>query len=74
MGKLDGKRVAFLATDGVEQVELTEPSLYLGYTEGAAERSAGQPGGPAVVNRPEIRPGRAGVADGPSNHHALRVA
>jgi protease I len=25
MGKLDNKRVAFLATDGVEQVELTEP-------------------------------------------------
>jgi deglycase len=25
MPKLDGKRVAFLATDGVEQVELTEP-------------------------------------------------
>jgi len=25
MGRLDGKRVAFLATDGVEQVELTEP-------------------------------------------------
>src|SRR5512132_4022460 len=25
MGKLNGKRVAFLATDGVEQVELTEP-------------------------------------------------
>ena len=25
MGKLDGKRVAILATDGVEQVELTEP-------------------------------------------------
>jgi len=25
MGKLDGKKVAFLATDGVEQVELTEP-------------------------------------------------
>jgi deglycase len=25
MGKLDGKRVAFLATDGVEQVELAEP-------------------------------------------------
>lgn len=24
-GKLDGKRVAFLCTDGVEQVELTEP-------------------------------------------------
>lgn len=24
-GKLDGKRVAILATDGVEQVELTDP-------------------------------------------------
>lgn len=25
MGKLDGKRIAILATDGVEEVELTEP-------------------------------------------------
>src|SRR4051794_15061667 len=25
MGKLDGKKIAFLATDGVEEVELTEP-------------------------------------------------
>src|SRR5215210_1366740 len=25
MGKLDGKRIAILATDGVEQVELTKP-------------------------------------------------
>ncbi len=25
MGKLDGKRIAFLATHGVEQIELTEP-------------------------------------------------
>jgi protease I len=25
MGKLDGKNIAFVATDGVEQVELTEP-------------------------------------------------
>ena len=25
MGKLDGKRIAFIATDGVEQVELTRP-------------------------------------------------
>ena len=25
MGKLDGKKIAFLATDGVEQVELTQP-------------------------------------------------
>ena len=24
MGKLDGRKIAFLATDGVEQVELTE--------------------------------------------------
>ena len=29
MGKLDGKRIAFLATDGVEQVELTEPRKVL---------------------------------------------
>jgi protease I len=25
MGKLDGKKIAFLATDGVEEIELTEP-------------------------------------------------
>jgi protease I len=25
MGKLSGKKIAFVATDGVEQVELTEP-------------------------------------------------
>ena len=25
MGQLDGRRIAFLATDGVEQIELTEP-------------------------------------------------
>src|SRR4051794_39275393 len=25
MGKLDGKKIAFLATDGVEQVELVQP-------------------------------------------------
>jgi protease I len=25
MGKLDGKKIAFLATDGVEQIELTQP-------------------------------------------------
>ena len=25
MGKLGGKRIAFLATHGVEQIELTEP-------------------------------------------------
>ena len=34
MGKLDGKRIAFLATDGVEQVELTEP-LEAARNEGA---------------------------------------
>jgi hypothetical protein len=26
-GKLDGKRIAILATDGVEQVELTHPAM-----------------------------------------------
>jgi protease I len=36
MGALDGKKVAFLATDGVEQVELTEPWK-------AVEEAAGQP-------------------------------
>ena len=34
MGKLDGKRIAFLAADGVEQVELTEPRK-AAETEGA---------------------------------------
>jgi protease I len=36
MGKLDGKKVAFLAADGVEQVELTEPWK-------AVEQEGGQP-------------------------------
>jgi protease I len=34
MGKLDGKKIAFLQTDGVEQVELTEPLKAIG-DEGA---------------------------------------
>jgi protease I len=34
MGKLDGKRIAFLATDGVEEIELTEPRKAV-ETEGA---------------------------------------
>jgi protease I len=34
MGKLDGKKIAFLATDGVEQVELTRPLEAIG-DEGA---------------------------------------
>jgi len=36
MAALDGKRIAFLATDGVEQVELTEPWK-------AVEQAGGQP-------------------------------
>src|SRR3954469_9862814 len=36
MGKLDGKKVAFIAADGVEQVELTEPWK-------AVEQEGGQP-------------------------------
>jgi protease I len=35
--KLDGKRVAFLATDGVEQVELTEPWKAVEEAGGAPE-------------------------------------
>src|SRR5688572_18468534 len=37
MGKLDGKRVAFLATDGVEQVELIEPWKRVGEEGGTPE-------------------------------------
>jgi protease I len=36
MGALDGKKVAFLATDGVEQIELTDPWK-------AIEEAGGQP-------------------------------
>jgi protease I len=36
MGAIDGKRIAFVATDGVEQVELTEPWK-------AVEEAGGQP-------------------------------
>src|SRR5688572_31845380 len=36
MGKLDGKRIAFLAADGVEHSELTEPWK-------AVEREGGKP-------------------------------
>jgi protease I len=36
MGALDGKRIAFVATDGVEQVELTEPWK-------AVQEAGGQP-------------------------------
>ena len=36
MGKLDGKKIAFLATDGVEQSELTEPWK-------AVEKEGGKP-------------------------------
>src|SRR6476620_1174908 len=36
MGKLDGKTIAFIATDGVEQVELTEPWK-------AVEQAGGKP-------------------------------
>jgi protease I len=36
MGKLDGKKIAFIAADGVEQVELTEPWK-------AVEQEGGQP-------------------------------
>ena len=48
-GKLQGKRVAFLATDGVEQVELTEPWK-------AVEQAGGTPG--ARLGRGRRDPGR----------------
>lgn len=37
MGKLSNKRIAFLATDGVEQVELTEPWKAVGEAGGTPE-------------------------------------
>jgi deglycase len=39
-GKLDGKTIAFLATDGVEQVELTEPWKAVEQAGGTPERIA----------------------------------
>lgn len=50
-GQLEGKRIAFLFTDGVEQVELTEPL--------AAVREAG--GEPRLVS---LKPGRVQMFDG----------
>jgi len=50
-GQLDGKRIAFLFTDGVEQVELTEPL--------SAVREAG--GEPRLVS---LKPGRVQMFDG----------
>lgn len=50
-GQLAGKRIAFLFTDGVEQVELTEPL--------AAVREAG--GEPRLVS---LKPGRVQMFDG----------
>lgn len=50
-GQLEGKRIAFLFTDGVEQVELTEPL--------AAVREAG--GEPRLVS---VKPGRVQMFDG----------
>jgi len=41
MGKLDGKRIAFLATDGVEQVELTEPRKAVEQEGAETEQTAG---------------------------------
>jgi protease I len=43
-GKLDGKRVAFLATDGVEQIELTEPWKAVENEGGTPELISLEPG------------------------------
>jgi protease I len=44
MGKLDNKKVAFLATDGVEQVELTEPWKKVEEEGGTPELISLEPG------------------------------
>jgi protease I len=43
-GKLDGKKIAFLATDGVEQVELTEPWKAVEQEGGKPELISLEPG------------------------------
>jgi deglycase len=43
-GKLEGKRVAFLATDGVEQIELTEPWKAVENEGGTPELISLEPG------------------------------
>jgi deglycase len=43
-GKLDGKRIAFLAADGVEQVELTEPWKAVEQAGGKPELISLEPG------------------------------
>ncbi len=44
MGELDGKRIAFVATDGVEQVELTEPWKAVEEAGGKPELISVEPG------------------------------
>lgn len=58
MGVLDRKRIASLATDGVEQVELTEPREAVTRAGATAELlSAGSP------DRPDRGPSRKGDDD-----------
>jgi protease I len=50
MNELQGKRVAFLATDGVEEVEYTQPRAAVEAAGGTAELIAPQGGGIQAVN------------------------
>ena len=50
MNELQGKRVAFLATDGVEEVEYTQPRAAVEAAGGIAELIAPQGGGIQAVN------------------------
>ena len=63
--RLSGTRIAFLATDGVEQVELTEPleaARSEGAETGAAEPGCGDPGDQPSRPRGHLR-GAGAVAD-----------
>ena len=51
-GKLDGKRIAILANDGIEQVELTEPRKAL------EEAGARPTSSPRSGRDPGLRPSR----------------
>ena len=54
-GRLDGKWVALVVTDGFEQVELTS-----GYAESYTPTAIGPDGVTGAAARPRCPPGRAG--------------
>jgi protease I len=64
-GKLDGKRIAILATDGVEQVELTEPRDAV-TKEGARTEIVSLSGGEIQAMNGDIEPAERFTVDTPA--------